>query len=116
MLRLVACAASLAKRAIVPDRNAKFRNVTDPLSATRWNEISKKKNHESKLILVGVKRDDSCSPWPKIIGIHGSSFRDLIPSLRLRRRKRVREVTKFCVTIGDKGMLWLEGEGGGSQG
>ena len=54
---------------------------------------------------MGVKRDNSCLPWPKVIGIHGSSFRDLIPSLRLCRRKRVREVTKFCVAIGDKATL-----------
>ena len=66
----------------------------------------KKKNHGSQLILVGVKRDDSCSPLPKVIEIRGSSFRDLIPSLTLRCRKRVREVTKFRVAIGNKATLW----------
>ena len=52
-----------------------------------------------------VKRDNFCLPWPKVIVIHGSSFRDLIPSLRLRRIKRLREVTKFCIAIGDKATL-----------
>ena len=44
-------------------------------------------------------------PSPKIIGIHGSSFWDLIPTLRLRRHGRVREVTKFHVAIRDNGTL-----------
>ena len=38
--------ASAAQRAIVPDRNAKFCNLTDPLSAKksyRWNDISKRR-------------------------------------------------------------------------
>ena len=38
-------------------------------------------------------------------GIHGSSFWDLIPPLRLRRHGRVREVTKFHVAIRDNGTL-----------
>ena len=67
---------------------------------------SKKKNHESQLFFVWVKRDNSYLPWPKVIGIHGSSFRDLIPSLIIRRRRRVREVTKFRVAIGNKATLW----------
>ena len=32
------------------------------------------------------------NPGQTVIGIRGSSFRDLIPSLRLRRRKRIRAV------------------------
>ena len=47
-------------------------------------------------------------PQPKIIGIHGCYFCHLIPPLRLRRRERIREVTKYRVAIRDKATLWIE--------
>ena len=58
-------------------------------------------NHESQLFFARVSKNYPFPPWPKLIGIHGSSFRYLIPPLRLCRCERVREVTKFRVAIRD---------------